>query len=606
MEAKTSLIIIISSALLTFGYAAAYTVQIHAPAVLSNENNGVLTLISLNVTSGSGAVKVIGPDDVGQDTITSAQTAAQYASAYAGVSESGYNFTYTIKDSGSNVSGPSAGLAFTILAYTALKHQSLYNNFTVTGTIDSGGNVGEVGGIYDKLSAAKQSGMNYAIVPTALGSTDPEYIDYYITQQVFNIPIVQVSTLAQALPYTSPSGASLAKPFAFNASASYYLKGLPEANVSCAECNTSYFGQLINYTFNFTSSWAGYISGNLTEARSNILQNIGTYRSIASRGYLYTGADLAFLQYPGEFVLANADNLTNAYAQAAVSNVSSYCASLTPPQLTNLNYEYVIGGELRQGWSSVTLANAQNSINLSNTTDDVIYDLDAIAPAYAWCNTAGEMYKIAAAIGGTPVGYSLQTRTDALKAIDAAKTLPVDPLYITAAESAYNQSEYGTALYGAMYSQSFGNSSTAFYNQSELSSLTISNAENSTFGIWPSQFADSALFSLYEARASGSNGTAGLSSAYTTSRLALNLNNANKLLVQSFVPVNASAISGSAQSLLENQSSEIAGINSQILQIYSLLFALVVIMAFIAIMLLILLLKTMRTGDSERAARRRR
>ena len=605
MEAKSNLIILVSAALILTGTPYAYTVHIHAPAVISDINSGVLTNITLNVTAGTGSVVVKGPPSVGNDTVASARTAALYASEYSGANESHYNFTYTILDKDSNVSGPSAGLAFTILAYAGLNHKTLYNNFTVTGTISSNGAVGEVGGVYDKLSAAKADGMRYAIVPSAFGSTDPEYSEYYITQQMLGIPVVQVSNFSQALAYVYLNDTGLARPFPFNATVDYHLGGLPDANVTCSSCNASYFGELVNYTFNFTSSWIGYLPENLSGARSNLLQNMQTYEQIAAKGYLYTGADLAFVQFPAAFVMANADNLTAQYAQAAITNVSEYCSALSSPALTRNNYEYVVGGRMRQEWASVQLASAQAELNSSNTTDGIIYTLSSLAPAYAWCNTASEMYGIASQMGGAPVAYSPQMQALASNAILAAKKAPSNPLYITAALYAYNKSEYGAALYSATYATSFGGQGSMPSSPSAIASVVEANARNSTFGIWPSQFANSAMFYLYQARASGGNDMANLTSAYTTSMLALSLDNANKEISGNLapLPVNASALT----LLLQNQTATLSTMSTEISELFALVFALVVIMAFMAIMLLVLLLRTAKDAASqpEKGSRRR-
>ena len=57
----------------------AYTTSIHAPAVLTNEFNGSLTLITLNLTSGNGNISIKGPYNVSLSTYESAQIAVSVA-----------------------------------------------------------------------------------------------------------------------------------------------------------------------------------------------------------------------------------------------------------------------------------------------------------------------------------------------------------------------------------------------------------------------------------------------------------------------------------------------------------------------------------------------
>lgn len=65
------------------------------------------------------------------------------------------------------VSGPSAGLAFTLAIMDVLSEGELTNELSVvaTGTIDRDGNVGPVGGIHQKTIAAERSGADVFIVP---------------------------------------------------------------------------------------------------------------------------------------------------------------------------------------------------------------------------------------------------------------------------------------------------------------------------------------------------------------------------------------------------------------------------------------------------------
>ncbi len=81
---------------------------IRAPAVIVTNNTGALTTINLTVTNGNGNVSVVGPAEVGNSTIQSAYTAAQYTTYYLNLSFNGYNFVYSISNASENVSGPSA------------------------------------------------------------------------------------------------------------------------------------------------------------------------------------------------------------------------------------------------------------------------------------------------------------------------------------------------------------------------------------------------------------------------------------------------------------------------------------------------------------------
>lgn len=66
---------------------------------------------------------------------------------------------------GGNIDGPSAGLAFFLALYSALAHAPLVQDVAVTGEVSLAGNVRGVGGIVEKLYAARQAGMRAILIP---------------------------------------------------------------------------------------------------------------------------------------------------------------------------------------------------------------------------------------------------------------------------------------------------------------------------------------------------------------------------------------------------------------------------------------------------------
>jgi ATP-dependent Lon protease len=66
---------------------------------------------------------------------------------------------------GGNIDGPSAGLAFFLALYSALVRAPLPQDVAVTGEVSLAGNVRAIGGIVEKLYAARQAGMRAILVP---------------------------------------------------------------------------------------------------------------------------------------------------------------------------------------------------------------------------------------------------------------------------------------------------------------------------------------------------------------------------------------------------------------------------------------------------------
>ncbi|HTJ24864.1 MAG TPA: Lon family ATP-dependent protease [Candidatus Limnocylindria bacterium] len=92
---------------------------------------------------------------------------------------------------GGNIDGPSAGLAFFLALYSALARVPLPQDVAVTGEVSLAGNVRAVGGVVEKLYAARQAGMRAILMPR-------ENVRE-IEAKPDGIEIVGVSTVLEAL-----------------------------------------------------------------------------------------------------------------------------------------------------------------------------------------------------------------------------------------------------------------------------------------------------------------------------------------------------------------------------------------------------------------------
>jgi hypothetical protein len=602
MAFATRLFLVILTLSSLAALSGAYVTQIHASAVLEGEKQGLLTVISLNVTPGNGTVKFGGQTQINASTISSAKAAVQYASSYLAINSMRYNFVYTILNATGDVSGPSGGLAFTLLAISGLEKKQLAQDFSVTGTIQSGGTVGLIGGAYNKVGAARQGGMSFMLVPATQGPSF-EALLYYLTQQSFGIPVVEVGNVSQAIPYAF--GSAPPTPMTVNFTQTYNL-GIPSSNVTCAGCNASAFGTLVNSTLNFTGSYIMNLSGNFSAAKSQLLGNLNEYKALQGKGYAYTAADFAFLDFAKEFTLYNAQNLNESDAWNIESNVSTYCSSLTPPPLTDSNYEYVLGGNLRHYWANITLNESEQLLNSSQTTDDVMQSIYQSAEALGWCRATGIQYQIASSLGGNYVMVSPSTKAYVSSQINGQTGLASD-LYSQSMRQAYAAGQYATALYAEEYENAFGSKPFPNLNNSQLISAISGNIRNASSGTWPSQFAAQAEFYLNEAKASknASAATNYLHQAYSTSVLASGLAAANARLSGSFIPSSGATVSTAAMQELSDLQQSVNELQQELSDVYFVLLVVVVLLFALLVALLMMLLKPKGVTRKPRAKRRR-
>ncbi|MEM0149769.1 MAG: S16 family serine protease [Candidatus Micrarchaeaceae archaeon] len=514
---------------------------IHAPAVILQNNTGELTVINLTVTTGNGAVSIRGPAIVAQSTLNSSEVAAMVASNYLHMNENDYNFDYYIANA-TNVSGPSAGTAMTLLAISALSNKPLLNNFTVTGTMSDNGTIGEIGGVYDKVSAAALDRMKFVLVP-AVANQSGEAELYFLIEKTFGLPLVQVSNISEAAHFAFTSVPDIG---AYETNYSFYtdynVSRIPAASVACSNnCSIGNFNKLIAFTFKMTNSEINALRQypNFIGAAQQLSAQLNESEAMSGKGYLYLGADQAFLTYINAYYLAHHLS-TKPEGIDTINSIGNYCASVSPAAINSNNYEYVLGGELRQLWGAYTISADAAAYNLTAVdSDGVMNDLYTAGEANAWCMSSQEMYGIANNISGSPSSFKASLKNVALGRLDGISSIGAN-LYSQTAGQAYSDGNYPLAILDASYAEAIygpGVESNSSLGTSALESMAMKISSNATFGIWATQFANEAQFYAYEAKLSQNSSAAHAFAyqAYETAVLAEQISNDTNVIASSIV-----------------------------------------------------------------------
>jgi ATP-dependent Lon protease len=129
-------------------------------------------------------------DTAGSMSRDSVFNAASVVRAMSGLDPSDYDLHVNVIGGG-NIDGPSAGLAFFLALYSALTKTPLPQDIAVTGEVSLTGNVRAVGGVVEKLYAARSTSMRAFVLP-AENARDIEAAPDGIT-------VVPVATIADAL-----------------------------------------------------------------------------------------------------------------------------------------------------------------------------------------------------------------------------------------------------------------------------------------------------------------------------------------------------------------------------------------------------------------------
>jgi len=113
-----------------------------------------------------------------------------------------YDFIYTIRADSPIIGGPSAGAAATVLTMTVLSGEKFDEKISATGTINSGGLVGPVGGVKEKIEAGAAAGLHTILIPFGEREIDPETnltINFTEFGKEKGVIIIEITDIYQAL-----------------------------------------------------------------------------------------------------------------------------------------------------------------------------------------------------------------------------------------------------------------------------------------------------------------------------------------------------------------------------------------------------------------------
>ena len=128
------------------------SIKLLAVSNLETNPRGSVADLFLEVDEGQGRVFIDSFPLSKLDTQISTRFAKEVACSFLERDCSNYDFFYTIRANSAIVGGPSAGAAIAVLTISVLEDLPLDKTITITGTINSGGIIGPVGGILKKIT----------------------------------------------------------------------------------------------------------------------------------------------------------------------------------------------------------------------------------------------------------------------------------------------------------------------------------------------------------------------------------------------------------------------------------------------------------------------
>jgi uncharacterized protein len=163
---------------------------------VSADTEGSMADLYLEIKDGSGRVFIDSFPLSRLDTQISTRFAKEVACNFLERDCSYYDFFYTIRANSAIIGGPSAGAAIAILTVAVLDDLPLDRAATITGTINTGGIIGPVGGILPKVGAAPQAGITKVIIPKYTKTNESNITEY---ESIYNVDVIEVSQLTEAV-----------------------------------------------------------------------------------------------------------------------------------------------------------------------------------------------------------------------------------------------------------------------------------------------------------------------------------------------------------------------------------------------------------------------
>jgi len=308
------------------------------PAVV-NENRSEMVQIGVETRPGSGEAFTSIYPAVGYDTQSSERTAAAIAFATTGRNDCDAIMRFMASKGVDHVDGPSAGGAMTALLLSALTGKELRNDFSITGTIETDGSIGLVGGIPLKAEAVAKSGIPLFITPE-LSSSDK--IGLLLVKKEYNITVAQVRDINEAFDLMTSTSIP---------QENLVLSPEGTQEYENASLNHWYAPRLFAMANSMTERAESHLNGSNLGFRANFESRLINAKEALSSNQMYTSANIAFLLAIDEdFANFSKENVEKSYIET-----EDCLDSFVIKNATLQNFEVTGPAQARYSWADTKL-----------------------------------------------------------------------------------------------------------------------------------------------------------------------------------------------------------------------------------------------------------
>jgi len=414
----------------------------YVPAVIGT-NGGVIN-VTVSLIPGEGDVYITSYPRVGVSTQESVEKAVSYAYFVSSADEKcDVLFKFGREQSAGYVDGPSAGAAFTAMSYALFENETMRNDTIITGSVDEYGQIGPVGGLYEKARGAISKNARYFITPV---ESLYEMLLLKNLEEDYGIEIIEAENVEQIISFMIDNESIEQEPLTAR---KREIPELEELDYGDLEEFAQVSRRMIHLEEELVASII--IEGNETQEVKEFYENeVQRQSSIHDNGYLFSAANEAFLNYIDiltiKVVLSGDPDLPRKKGEVGIC-----LTNIERPKLTDQNFEWIIGADQRQAWAFEKLDNSMVEEKLLE--EEKFMEYHELAYGDAWCQVATSLVS-AAPDGGSEVNEELWEEI-AKEKIEEANQLGVlayeTEERLGIAEKSYEEGKYGAAIYDTVY-----------------------------------------------------------------------------------------------------------------------------------------------------------
>jgi len=453
------------------------------PAVMGD--GGGLVNVSMSLVEGNGTVFVSVLPSTGEVTQKSIYDAVAYAYSIADArGPCDVLVSFSGNPSTSYIDGPSAGASLAVMAYALIENRTMRNDSIITGTIESGGAVGPVGGLYEKASSAGDAGARYFITPV---ESFYEMLLLREVEKTRGITAIQAGNVGDIIDFML-NGSEIPR-----SSFEIRNRSAPDLPVYVATGLERMDG-VSQTMIGLEQALAGSL-GIADESGRGIVEfydaEILRQNAILGKGYAFSAANEAFLNYI-DLLTIDAVGKDEVDIPRAKGAAGICLGGVERPPMTDRNFEWVAGSDQRRSWAMEKI-NSTESVD-GMLEDERLYAFNRLMYARAWCAVSKSLLS-AAPEGGNEINESAWEPYAREKVGEARAMAALDEDHATRlniAQGEYEAGRYAAAIFDAVYVIETGNPDTPPADDETVDTLISSNMSS----LWGRVYQSHAAFLL--------------------------------------------------------------------------------------------------------------